>query len=349
MALSDAQKDLYRELLDTNTVLDDLHELLKKYKDDNKSLIRLSGTKPDLINNIFEAVDANIISLIEIQSLIKDTEEYGDQHIFVFGLLNNTRAPYYNDANGLATKIIPSNKRSNFPLLTMMPENFEWADFRSPNRGIDNSWYMKMYDLKIRETKENDDFDAVTNRRTVVYKVYPTRMVYSIEWDGNDRIEIKVNRTTFDSAKSLKKSIAQVKNAVFGGGNGVLVDQDFAPVDLRDGIARILENSEENSSIYKLIMANFVDSKGGSGQFRSIDDYGDDDLLSESSRKSAIEAYQDGNASCTVLHVRFLASGSGGALKNDVNVIISRDAINHLIIPAKIKPSEYRYVRRQIY
>jgi hypothetical protein len=348
MALSLEEKKLYKSSLDAMVLMDDLHELLKKHKDTNKEIIRLSGTKSDLIDNILEAVDQSIIDIFEVQALIKDSEEFGDQHIFIFSINDDNFKSKYNDGESLAQQIIPNDKRSMFPRLIDQPQQLEWADFRTLNRGVLNSWLMKLYDVKFREIKENENIDITNHTRTVIYKREESKLIYIIEWNGVDEIEIKISRTSFDSLKSIKKSIGLIKNIVHSSGNGVVLDLHFSKTNLTSCINKIITDSANNEDIYKLVSTVFVDSQGGMATIKSVDDQGHQDLLSEDSRKEAITAYLNGDAIGTGLVIRFLASGSKGILKNDINVIIGKDDENHLIIPAKIKSQEYKYVRRKI-
>jgi len=348
MPLTADQKDLYSNLLDALVTAPDLHSLLKIYKDDNKDIIRLSGTKKDLINNIFEAIDGSIIQLTDVQALIKDSEEFGDQHIFLYKLRDLSKTGYYNDAAGLFNRIVPRNLQSTFPRLMNMPEKLELTDFRYPNKGVNNSFLIKLYDSKKREIKENENFDYATLRRTVVYKTEQSRLIYLTDYDGNGELGIKISRSNFDSRKSLSSALGLVKQFIHADRAGIFVDRDFVKIDLTPVINNILENSHLHNNVFKLISAKFVDSQGGIATIQSQDDSGDHDLLAEESRKEAVEAYINGDAVGTGLVVRFLASGSNGNLDGDVNVIIGRDDSNHIIFPSKVKPQEYKYVRRKV-
>src|SRR5688572_7079479 len=93
------QKNLYTKILDSHVLHNDIHELLKKHKDNNKDKIRLSGNKSDLIDNLLEAVKNNIIDITEVQGLIKDSEEFGDQYIYLYETINHDRHSHYNNGN----------------------------------------------------------------------------------------------------------------------------------------------------------------------------------------------------------------------------------------------------------
>lgn len=345
--MTESQKNNYTALLQSVNQ-SEIHELLKKYKETHKELIKLSGNKSDLINNLFDAIEGRIITEIELQLLIKDSEEYGDQYIFFFKPLNQSIISRYNTGDTLIDTIIHQSVRQRFPKLRLTPTAFEWADFRFPNRGVPNTWVIKMYDKKIKDVKTDDDFDPNTGKRTITYERIESRLIYIVEWNNLSQLEIKISRTTFDSNKSLTNAVKLIKGKIYNGGAGIDTQAEVVPLDLTACINNILSGFEVNKTIYKLLFVSFLDSEFGKASIRCFDDQESSDLFSEASRKRAIEAYRDGEGKADGITVKFLADGSNGELKNDITVIIGKDAINKIIIPAKIKPQEYNYVRRKI-
>jgi hypothetical protein len=345
--MTEAQKKNYTTLLDS-VVQSDIHELLKKYKEDNKEEIKLSGNKTDLINNLLSAVSNNIIDEFEVQSLIKDSEEFGDQYIFFYAPINDSVIKKYNNGTKIADSIIHSSVRSRFPKLNLKPVGFEWADFRFPYRGIANSWLIKMYDKKVKEIKIDDKFDSTVGERIVRYKRIESRLIYLVEWNDKRQLEIKISRTSFDSVKSLDSAMQSIKSNIYNSGKGIDMHTEVTPLDLTDCITNMLKKSEANKTVYKLMNVSLLDSEFGRASIRCYDDQGSSDLLAEGSRKKAVEAYMEGDGYADGITIRFLADGSNGELKNDLNVMIGKDAINKIVIPAKIKPQEYKYVRKKI-
>jgi len=345
--MTEPQKNNYTALLQSVNQ-SEIHELLKKYKETNKDSIKLSGNKSDLIKNLFDAIEGGIVTEIELQALIKDSEEYGDQYIFFFKPLNRTIVNRYNNGNTLVDSIIHPSVQQRFPKLRLTPTEFEWADFRFPNRGVANTWVMKMYDKKIKDIKTDDNFDPNTGKRTITYDRIESRLIYIVEWNYLSQLEIKISRTTFDSNKSLTAAVNLIRGKIYNNGNGIDTHAEATPLDLTNCINNILGGFEANDSIYKLLFVSFLDSEFGKASIRCFDDQESSDLFSEASRKRAIEAYRDGDGKADGITVKFLADGSNGELKSDVTVIIGKDSINKIIIPAKIKPQEYNYVRRKI-
>lgn len=343
--MTEETKKTYIELL-SNVNQSDIHELLKKYKDENKENIKLTGNKLFLINNLLEAATSEIISEFEIQALIKDSEEYGDQYIFFFKPIDDSVIGKYNNGNNIVNSIIQPHVISKFPKFSLKPDSLDWADFRFPNRGISNTWLFKMYDKKVREIKTNETIDTSNRERHVTYTKIESRLIYIVEWNSDNLLEIKISRTSFDSIKSLDSSLILIKKNIYNNGKGIDMHSEVTPLDLTSCINNILDNSVINKNIYTLLSVNLLDSEFGKASIRCHDE--DSDLLSDDSRKKAIEAYKKGGGKAEGIAVRFLAEGSNGELKSDLNIIIGKEAINKIIIPSKIKPQEYRYVKRKI-
>jgi len=346
--MNPSQRNIYTDLLNSQVLKDDIHELLKKFKDLHKDDITLSGNKLDNINNLLDAVTKKIVPITDVQILIKDSEEFGDQYIFLYEPLNKNIVKSYNDGSSIIDSIVQPSIKSSFPKLTSKPTKFEWADFRFPYRGSKNSWLLKMYDRKVREVKIDEKYDISTSQRVVTYERTESRLIYLVEWNELEQLEIKISRTSFDSAKSLNESLKLIRNKIYNNGHGIDSHSDIKYVDLTDCVNNILINSSSNEKIYKLLSVTFTDSQMGKASIRAFDDQGDSDLLAEGSRKQAVEAYLNGTGKADGVVIRFLASGSNGELKNDINIVIGRDGINQIIISAKIKSQEYKYVRRKI-
>ncbi|MGE6353971.1 hypothetical protein ACQKCJ_08835 [Flavobacterium sp. NPDC079362] len=345
--MTEEQKNNYITLLDSVNQ-SDIHEILKKYKEDNKDDIKLTGNKTFLINNLLDAVKGGIITEFDVQSLIKDSEEFGDQYIFFFKPIDNLVINKYNDGIKIADSIIHPSVRSRFPKLNLKPTSFEWADFRYPYRGISGSWLIKIYDKKVREIKADEKINSAIRERYVTYRTIESRLIYLVEWNDAKQLEIKISRTSFDSTKSLESSLKLIKKNIYNNGSGIDMHTEVTPLDLTSCINNILDNSVVNRKIYTLLNVTLLDAEFGKASIRCYDDQGTSDLLSDDSRKKAIEAYKEGGGRADGIAVKFLADGSNGELKSDINVIIGKEAINKIIIPAKIKPQEYRYVKRKI-
>ena len=341
--MTQSQKTLYSDILDSHVLADDIHSLLKKYKEDNRDLIRLSGNKKELVENLFEAIEHRIIDLSEVQGLIKDAEEFGDQYIYFYKPSAGVDPKQFHDGDKIAQAILPTNVRKDFPKIMQLPSKREWVDFRAPNRGVKDSWIVKLYDKKTREVKENEERDG-SGRRVVTYIKKEDRLVYIALWDGKDELSLKISRTSFDSTKSLRKSRIELEQIM---ARGVNIQKDFKFFDLTDTINKILINSEDNKNVYILLSANLKDTNNG---YAAISSHGEDeaDLLSDVSRKEAINAYIKGKGKASSLVVKFLAKGSNGELSKDLMIVLGKHTMHEVIISSKISPQEYKYVRRKI-
>ena len=332
------------QILESQVLSEEIHTLLKQYKEDNKELIRLSGNKTQLIDNLLLAIEENIIPKAKILELIQDSEEYGDQYIYLYCPLNSGSHRRYSDGDAIKRSLIPANEVSKFPKLMKLPEKLEWIDFRAPNRGKKNSWLAKLYDKKVREVKENESINYSDGTRIVTYKKLISRLIYIIYWNGSGLMEIKVSRTTFDSHKSLDNSLKQVRKKI---APTISIATDFKIFDLSNTINNVLKNSSVNKNIYTLQGTKLEDTQKGTATLRTFGE-DEEDLFADDSRKKAIDAYIGQGGTATSIVLTFLKDGSNGLLSKDINVILGRDAINQIIIPSNITPQEYNYVRKKI-
>lgn len=338
------EKESLLEIIESQVLSSVIHSLLKEYKDDNKEEIRLSGNKTEMTENLLSAVEKKIIPLSQVYQVIRESEEYGDQYVFLFKCIDQQTKVECSDGEEVAKKIIPAGERAKFPKLMKLPNSLEWVDFRAPNRGVANSWLVKLYDKKIREVKENEEISYTNGTRTVTYRKMESRLIYIAYWNGIDQLELKISRTSFDSYKNLDRSIKQIRSLI---AKGVSIDKGFKLLDLTEVINNFLNKSLENKNIYTLLNTKLIDSQGGTA---TVNTYADEefDLFSDQSRKDAIDVYLEKGGSATAVVITFLKEGSSNILSKDVNVILGRDTINQIIIPSNITPEEYNYVRRKI-
>lgn len=330
-------------LLDELCTTNQIHALLKIYKQNNKDVIKLSGNKSDLIDNLLNALSLKIIPIEKVYILIQDSEEYGNQYIYLYKTQHPQFNNIYNNGDSIKSNILGTNNNITFPKMTLIPAKIEWADFRNPNRGVENSWLIKVYDKKEKEIKEKDFIDQNTGKRTVVYGNETFRIIYLMNWDGKGLLEYRISRTVYDSTKSIKGSLLKVQRKIKQG-----IDANhFLKVNLTKTVNKFLLSYTSHKEEYCLLSTQLKDTQEGTATIR-IFDQDNGDLFSETSRKSAIEAYMNNQGSGTGIVVRFLAKGSKGELERDINVIIGRDDINQIIIQSQITPKEYKYVRRKI-
>ncbi len=332
------------EILTDQVINDSIHGLLKKYKDDHKEEIRLTGNKSDLIDNLISAVILNIIPLSEVHNLIIESEEYGNQYIYAFQLDDTTRKSYYDSGASVIPDLISSALHGTFPKLISHPKELQFVDFRIPNRGKANSWLLKLYDEKTREEKRNEEVNDVAETRTVTYAQIHSRLIYIIEYLGNGQLEIRISKTAYDSNLSRQQSLQQLRIKT---SNGVHLQRDWKKIDYYEVIKNMILKYEDHEGVYKLLVAELKDSQNGKA---NISTFGEDDssLLAEPSRRVSVEAYIENGGRAEALSVIFYKDGSDKLLSKNLLVILGRDDQNQIIISSSVTPSEYNYVKRKI-
>lgn len=335
-----------KQVLEDQVSKDDLHDLLKKYKDNNKKEIRLTGNKTELIDDLIPLMNRGIINNIEVHDLIRESEEYGDQYIYFFRVRDQFLNQFLDDVETVKEKAFTKAKRTakpdEFPRIKKIPKELEWADFRSPNNGVENSWMAKLYDKKTRQKKISDV--KIGSKRTVIYNEISSRVIYIAEWDGNEMLQYRISRSQFDSEIGVNGSISKL-DSVFKSTKAI----DFKHLErwnLNKAVDYILRNYEKHKKEFKLLHTDLEDSQRGVAKISAFDEAGN--LFNSSSRKKAIKAYLSGDGNGTGVVVVFLQSGSKSLLKKDIRVYIGRDEVNQVIINSKLSLEEYNYVRRKI-
>lgn len=331
-------------VLDDICTVEQLRTFSREYKEANKDLIKLTENKSGLIENIIKGVEKSKIPKVKVLALISDSEEYGDQYIYLFKLRDKSIKANLQDGNHLFKRIIPVESRRNFPLIRRMPDNLEWADLRVPNRGVANSWLSKMYNRDERKVMLKNEFNEETETYTVEYKMVPSRLIYIIEWNGKDNLEVRISRNVNDRKNVVDNSLNLIRQSLEP---SIYLDSHFVKTDLTSLASNLLAKAHENQNIYRVEKTKLQDSQDGTAEFRTFGDE-DEDIFDEDTRAEAINSYIQNGGNCDSLVLRLLEEGSNEALKSDINVILCRDAVHQIIIPSKLSPSEFKYVRSKL-
>ena len=86
--------DIYK-LIDDLATAQEVHAVLRPYKETHPTEIHLSGNKPDLLADLKKGVLGKWIPEIKVYELLRECEENGDQHIL-----------YYTPATDVAKRLL---------------------------------------------------------------------------------------------------------------------------------------------------------------------------------------------------------------------------------------------------
>jgi hypothetical protein len=317
-----------------------LKELLREYKEIHKQ-IRIGSSKPETLANLREAIEGKLIPVERLQALIREGEENGDQHIFVYKPKASIKDQLRFDAVGAALGL---NGRP-FPDYTLSGDDWTWADFRDQAVQLGKGWTLKLYSqetsLVLKEKKEQAGPHIV--RVLLKYEKVEDRRVYVACLDQYGVLELRVPRS--ESRKRVSADLATLWKKL----QPALRSQDFVPWDVTDVAANMVMTDEEHADTFKVIDTSLWDSASGTAKFATSTE--DEDIEDAVDRKRAVESILNGGGSARQIGVMFMSEGSGGALTESLWVLVGGaqdDYPNELIIRSSTTRNGVDYVIGQL-
>ncbi len=328
-------------LLDDLFTKEQLHNLLKVYWESNKKIIKLSGSKDDLIESCLNAIKNNIITFETIMQLIQDAEEYGNQYIYIYKAYDDANTKL-NNGDLVKEKLFSDNEYNSFPKLVGNPSGIEWADFRYPNKGIENTWVAKMYDIIEKYYYQKDETDG--NFLTKIYKKRSERVAYIINWNGSkNTLEYKITRSVNFDKNGKINSRVNINTKMI---DVYDVNKDFKVVDLKEAITKILKDAN-NTKVFSVKRTTLIDKLDGVTTIRPHN-MDKETVFSSPLNTNTIDNFINDGGQGSGVVMTFLKSGSNDELSSNINVYLGIDAVNEIVISSKISLKEYNYVRRNI-
>ena len=348
------------EVLDSTCTQQQIHKMMQKHKDLGITELRLTGTKPELIASLQEAVLAGRIPEAAIFDLIRDHEEAGGQHIFYLRPKNSDAVKTLNDGLKIGNSIFQSeDARAALPNFTLKPNEYVWADFRVTNGG--GPWTAKIYGHQ-----ERVEFKRQEVRATSVVRYYDKvekRVVCLAHWNGKE-LELRVShlgsggsieakRTKTDD-REIDRRVKKLQEFVSAAGLMKLVvpwDLTIACVAM---LRKVIEEkrqgiTSENSDLpFITSSVRFRDAAFGSAEFNSQEET--EALASSGDRMAAIEAYlASPKAFCRQLVLSWDASSASGLWgKSPLRTVLGGMNLNEISIIAGVNSATVKYVTDEL-
>jgi hypothetical protein len=327
--------------------LEQVQNLLRQAKELDNA-VRISETNKTKVvqTNLRLAVDGRRVAIEAVQNLIRDAEENGAQHVFLYALRDGVAANYA--AGDVVGRRLFGSKwpnKTGFPLYLALPETEEWVDFRTI---ADGGWIAKAYGRQtITERVGAQEVDRIedgiefliqrlkrrTVRTTFLARFLPRLGMLEL------RIPLTSSRRTLEELH--ERFVEMLKPAL-------KFAKDFDPWDLGKARIKFLKNYDPKNGIYRIKDTRFQNSKNDTASFSCHDDEDEGDLFADVRTKQAIDAILDGSPACQHLAFWFLKTDATDALKEDLRVSMGSFASNELMIGAHTTPAAVDYVLNRI-
>lgn len=287
------------------------------------------------------ALNESKITIDELRSLLKDVEEFGRQHTFLFRCPPETAKKIISRVR--IEKIAEEQKLTSLlttPLDLELPEDPTLVDIRiiqpdknQPPTGL----VIKMVETRITKVllAETTDFDA--GRMTKTYSVSRKRAVNIAHLDANGLLELRIasrdNQSRYlDNLKAL-----QVKISKFIPRDG------FAPVSLSTAKDKLLNNRKmlANEIRYSHSSARndfgFVMNVSSSSQ--------EENLSTDDGSMAALDSFlaNEGHVTGTNIYVKI----PDAEPQREIHILLSGE-VNEFAVPIWCSSGDYAYVRGKI-
>lgn len=336
------EPNIYDLLNTPNTTVDQIKALLREFKDVNPQEVLISaGTKEEAIKHLKRAVAVKAIPFNRVLTLLYESEENGDQHIFYVMPSTPKVLKLCRNGAAIAEKLWGEDWGDmGFPFFTRPLESYAWADFRIGLPGKPQDWVAKLYGHEVHYKyvrQEHRDGELVK-----YYSKKEETTTLLARWNDPDLLELRVPRTSSSSHGSIEKRLETLWQHL----SPALSAGDFSAWELNNARRCILQRREEFKTTFRVTTLEFTDSELGKASFApNTDDEGADDA---EERKAAIDAYLKGKGDCHHLIVTWLAEESSKALPDDLKVVSGGKDTNELVIKSRTSSSAVDYVTNQL-
>lgn len=253
---NDQLKDLY-ELIHHFATGDQVKALLRKHKSDlpkeAQSDVRLSAetTKKLCHENLRRAVTSKHVPIHEVFDLLRDCEENGSQHVFLFEPKDTSSIAILNGREEIASRLLGPQWARKFPRTNLVPNDFAWGDFRFQGK---NSWIAKAYFHSIVEERTATlEDESNKNIRWEKFEKFNQRSICLVSWSAELSIlQVRVGNE-LDVPVVFSMFTDRMRKSGFD------VSSISNPINLGPARSKLLAQAEKNTDTYEC------------GAFRSID------------------------------------------------------------------------------
>jgi hypothetical protein len=339
---NDQFEDLYL-LVHHFTTGDQVKSLLRKHKTDlpkeAQADVRLSAetTKKLCQENLRKAVDANHIPISEVYDLLRDSEESGAQHIFLYVPKNNAALKTLSEPDRIAEQLLGKKWETHVPQTALVPNDFAWSDFRRVGKSgwIAKSYFHSVVEEKTDTIQEQDvrweKFEKF-NRRSICMAVWSADLSLLQIRIGNE-LDVPVVLSTF--LDKLKKK----------GLDFVAITK---PSDLSSARAKLLAEAETNTENYDYGAFRSIDREGYRFEGSPVaQDPEEPTQATQSTKKLIRQIAQNPDMDKYSLVVHWKASPD--ALKSNLRTLVgTKNYPNEVVINARTTPQAIHYVLEKL-
>jgi hypothetical protein len=288
---------------------------------------------------ILPAIDEGQLTLADLHALLRRTEGFGRQHIFIFKCAAGRAAPMIAEERVrdllLERGVVEA---ADDPLVVDLPTEPTFVDVRfGKSEGVK---FMALKEIEKRTSKkltsETTDDEAMTF--TKVYKVEHQRAINVARLWDNGLLEVRI--ASRDNATGYRDDLAHFFNRL----KPIIARSEFAEISLMQLKKNLWAKRDKLQHLVKFSTYTLQDDEGMSLRANAV--LSTDDLAGSERVAKSLAAFNAETVQCSDSNIYFKIVEQGETVK-EIHVLLNGED-NEFAVTAAITEEEYEYVLHQV-
>lgn len=288
---------------------------------------------------IVPSINEGQISLADLHALLRSTEGFGRQHVFLFKCLPERAAAMISEERVRGLLLEKGvGKSGDDPLVVDLPAEPTFVDVRFTKLEGIQSMMLKEVEKRTSKklTSEATDNEAMTY--TKVYTVEHQRAINVARLWDNGLLEVRI--ASRDNATRYQDDLAHFFNRL----KPIISRNEFVDVSLRQLKVNLWAKRVELQHLVKFSTYTLQDDEGMSLRANAV--LSSDDLAGSERIAKSLAEFNAETVQCSDSNIYFKIVEKGKTVK-EIHVLLSGE-VNEFAVTAAITEEEYEYVLRQV-
>jgi hypothetical protein len=315
-------------------------EVVREFLRDRKVPITAPNWDELYIQRVLPALESKKLTIEDLSALLRQVEEYGKQHIFLFKCSSADAQKILGRARveSIAAEL-EVLERMTVPLHLEMPESPEIVDIRldeAPNGAGPVSLTVKICETRESSKLVEDSLDPATNRRTKTYQITKKRAISiaHLNRDGLLQVRIASRDTSTKYHEQLSAMIAKILKFV--------PINLFEPVSLSKAKETLYNKQEDFAGVIRYSTTTAMNDFGVSMNLAASNL--SKNLSDDGGSSAAMKSFMAEKGFVTGSNIWFIMPDDAS---RQIHVYLSGER-NEFAITATCTPGEYSYVIEKI-
>lgn len=315
-------------------------EVVRDFLRDRKVPITAPNWDELYIQRILPALESKKLTIEDFSVLLRQVEEYGKQHIFLFKCTPADAQKILGRARveSVATDL-GVLERMSIPLHLEMPEAPEIVDIRledAPNGSGPISLTVKICETRETSKLVEDSLDAAMSRRTKTYQITKKRAISIAHLDRNGLLQIRI--ASRDTSTKYHEQLSAIISMILK----FVPINVFEPVSLSKAKETLYNKQQDFAGIIRYSTTTAMNDFGISMNLAASNL--SKDLSEDGGSSAAMKSFMAEKGFVTGSNIWFIMPDDAS---RQIHVYLSGER-NEFAITATCTPGEYSYVIEKI-